>query len=88
MKYWVYILESQKDGSYYIGYTSDVNKRLNDHNSGKSRYTSRKTPWKLVYHEEFEAKSEAIRRERFLKNQKNRDFYMSLIKNWSGSSVG
>jgi putative endonuclease len=75
----VYILQSEKDGSYYIGFTSNLNQRLEYHNSGKSRYTSKKMPWKVVYTELFETRSEAIRREKFLKKQKNHEFYKKLI---------
>jgi putative endonuclease len=80
--YKVYILESQADHSYYIGYTSDLNNRLVQHNKGESRYTSNKRPWKLVYYETFATKSEAIKREKFLKKQRNRKFYQSLIDTW------
>ena len=79
MPYFVYILQSDLDQSFYIGYTSDLEKRLEYHNSGKSRYTSRKMPWKLVYQEEYKSKSEAIKRENFLKRQRNSEFYKSLI---------
>ena len=86
--YFVYILQSQKDHSFYIGQTEDLQKRLSLHNEGKSRYTSRKMPWKIVYFESFETRKEALEREKFLKKQKNKSFYESLINNWSGSSVG
>ena len=78
--YEVYIIQSEKDRSFYIGYSGDLNKRLSDHNLGKSRYTRSKRPWKLVYSEEYETKSEAIVREKFLKSQRNKDFYLRLIE--------
>ena len=53
MEYFVYIIESKKDSSFYIGYTSDLVKRLENHNSGLSTYTSKKIPWKIVYFEKF-----------------------------------
>ena len=87
-KYFTYILQSEKDGSYYIGQTEDIEKRLEDHNLGISKYTSRRNPWKLVYYEVFGTREEAIKREGFLKRQRNRDFYKKLIENWFGSSVG
>ncbi len=86
--FFVYILKSDVDGTYYIGQTNNLEKRLDYHNQGLSKYTSRKVPWKIVYFEEFETRKEAIVRERFLKKQRNRNFYQSLINNWSGSSVG
>ena len=67
------------DDSFYIGYTSNLDRRLEEHNEGNSRYTSKKTPWKVVYSEEFEEKSDAIKRELFLKKQKSRAFYLRLI---------
>ncbi|VAW20065.1 hypothetical protein MNBD_BACTEROID01-1456, partial [hydrothermal vent metagenome] len=67
------------DNSFYIGYTSNIVQRLEYHNSGKSRYTSRKMPWELVYFEEFESKADALKREVFLKKQKNTRFYLKLI---------
>ncbi len=83
--YHTYILQSEKDGSYYTGYTHDIGERLRKHNSANTGYTSRKKPWKLVYVETFGTKSAAMEREVFLKKQKNRAFYESLI---NGGSVG
>ncbi|HPS13130.1 MAG TPA: GIY-YIG nuclease family protein, partial [Prolixibacteraceae bacterium] len=78
--FYAYIIQSQKDLSFYIGHTSDMQKRLDYHNSGLSCYTSKKKPWKLVYFETYETKQEANAREYFLKRQKNKSFYERLIK--------
>ena len=86
--YFIYILESKTDNSFYIGQTNDLQKRLDFHNQGLSKYTSRKLPWEIVYFEEYKTRTEAIKRERFLKQQRNRSFYKSLINNWFGSSAG
>ena len=77
--YFVYIIRSDKDQTFYIGYTTDISRRLEEHNQGKSNYTSHKIPWKLVYLETFYSKSDALKREKFLKNQKNIQFYEKLI---------
>lgn len=79
--FYVYLIQSNLDNSYYIGQTNNLEKRLLDHNEGLSKYTSRKRPWKMVYYEEFETRTEAIRRERFLKQQRNSFFYKSLYEN-------
>jgi putative endonuclease len=79
MRYSVYILKSEKDESFYIGYSEDILKRLEKHNSSKTGYTSTKKPWKLVYTEGFDNKTDAIKREKFLKRQKNSTFYENLI---------
>ena len=68
--YYVYILRSLNDGSYYKGYTQDYQKRLLEHNSGQSRYTSGKGPWELIYVEIHQSKSKALIRERKLKRCK------------------
>ena len=86
--FFVYILKSEVDESFYIGQTNDLKKRLKFHNLGFSKYTSRKKPWVVAYFEKYETRKDAIKRERFLKKQRNREFYNSLINNWSGSSVG
>ncbi len=82
MNYYIYILQSLVDDSLYIGYTQSIEQRLIQHNAGFSKYTSKKIPWKVVYTETFPSKKEAIIRERFLKRQKNRKFYVSLINNY------
>jgi putative endonuclease len=79
MPYTVYILHSNSSQCYYIGYTADIGRRLEEHNTNQSRYTSRKGPCALVYSETYDLKSDAIRRERFLKKQRNHAFYQRLI---------
>ena len=81
MRYTVYILQSQVDNTFYIGYTSNLERRLSEHNEGRTRYSSSKRPWELLYSEEYTTKRDAIMRERFLKKQKNKAFYLSL-KGW------
>lgn len=67
MSYYVYILRC-KDGSYYTGHAKDVEKRFEMHKKGRgARYTRMHEPEKLVYMEEFESRSEAMRRERRIK---------------------
>jgi putative endonuclease len=78
-KYFVYILRSMVDNSFYIGFSTDVERRLKEHNTGKSRYTKVKMPWKVVYFEECITKKDALKREKFLKAQRNREFYERLV---------
>jgi len=65
--YFVYILKSQKDFTYYYGSTKDISKRLETHNSGKVKYTKGHLPYKLLYFEEFSTRKEAMERERYFK---------------------
>jgi predicted GIY-YIG superfamily endonuclease len=67
---YTYILECN-DGSYYVGSTKDLQRRLKQHQTGKgARYTRSHSPVKLVYFEEYETPSEAYRREKELQRWK------------------
>ncbi|QOR76115.1 MAG: GIY-YIG nuclease family protein [Thermoflavifilum sp.] len=77
MPFFVYILQSHKDGSFYVGYTQNYILRLQQHNLGRSRYTSHKRPWSLIYVEQLPSKSAAIIRERKLKHNK-KDYFLWL----------
>ena len=81
MPYFTYILQSLQDNSYYIGYTKNLESRLQKHNTSKSGYTSTKKPWKVVYYEMFDNKTTAIKREKLLKKMKSREFISKLIDN-------
>ena len=66
--YWVYIIKSRKNGELYIGSTLNLVRRLEEHNSGKSKATSRYKPWFYVYIEGYFAKDDALYREHNLKH--------------------
>ena len=68
--FYAYILKSDKDGKYYYGHTSNLENRLNYHNTGKVRSTKGKRPLKLHYYEGFNTKQEAVKRELFYKSIK------------------
>ena len=80
MAYYVYVLRSEKDGSFYIGHTADLEERLKRHNHGKSSYTKSKGPWMLIYQEEFLSRNEAMSREREIKGKKNRGYIDYLVR--------
>jgi putative endonuclease len=65
--YYVYLLKSLKDNWVYIGYTSDLRKRLKEHCAGENLSTRRYLPVKLVYYEAYLSKSDAQKREKMLK---------------------
>lgn len=76
----VYILQSNKDGKYYIGSTGNINERILRHNNGQSKYTKGRGPFKLIYKEEYETLSKATKREYYLKSLKSRVAIEKLIK--------
>lgn len=68
MNYFVYILRSEKSGRFYIGQTHDLGQRLKRHNGGRSTFTKTDRPWDLIFSESYSTRSEAVRRERYLKS--------------------
>lgn len=77
--FYVYVLtiEGVRDKRFYIGYTSDLRKRMAEHNSGTTKTTKNKKP-KLIYYEAYNDKYLALKREKGLKSSGS--VYMSLIK--------
>ncbi len=72
------------DGTLYSGWTNDLEKRLKSHNAGRGgKYTRSRLPVELVYFEEFETKSDAMRREYQLK-QLSREQKLKLIEKAEG----
>ena len=65
--HYVYLLQSKKDKSFYIGCTSDLKKRLLMHNQNESYHTAKHSPWRLIYFEGYISKEDAYSRERLLK---------------------
>ena len=77
--YTVYVLLSLKDGKHYTGSTSNLVRRLKEHNSGKTESTRRRRPFELVYTEEYETRPEAEKRERYLKTGTGRSELKKLL---------
>lgn len=78
--YYLYIIQSIKNGKYYIGATKNIDRRLDEHNRGKSKSTKNFVPYKLIYKENFNTLLEARKREYYIKLQKSKKFIESLIK--------
>lgn len=66
--YYVYILQSFIDNSFYIGFSPDLRNRLVKHNKKQVVSTKDKAPWKLIYYEAYLHRQDATGRERFLKS--------------------
>jgi putative endonuclease len=85
----VYILYSDSIDRYYIGSCSNIDVRLSRHNAGATISTKSGRPWKVVYKEEFNSKTAAIKREYYLKRMKSRVFIEKFFnKDIAGSSSG
>ena len=73
--YFVYSIQSQIDSErYYIGITTDIMRRLEDHNAGKSVHTNKFKPWKLLTYIAFTEKLKAEKFELYLKTDSGRAF--------------
>jgi putative endonuclease len=72
--HFVYVLKSLKDQGWYIGYTENLERRLNDHNMGKNTSTKPRRPLILIYYEAYLNKFDALGREKFLKSGSGRRF--------------
>ena len=79
MKYFVYVLKSVNHPKSYVGHTDNLERRLNEHNSGKSEYTKKYRPWQLVYNELFSSEIEAVQREKYLKTTSGRRFLKNVV---------
>ena len=75
----VYIIYSSTLDRYYVGYTTDLEKRINEHKTGISSYTSRCSDWVLKYTESCADRQTAMRREKEIKNKKSRKYIEKLI---------
>ncbi|MEE9555170.1 MAG: GIY-YIG nuclease family protein [candidate division Zixibacteria bacterium] len=71
--FFVYVIKSS-NGKRYTGYTSDLSRRLEEHNSGACKSTKSGNGWKVVYSEEFPTRSEAMKHEKWLKSGIGRKF--------------
>lgn len=74
MFFYVYVLESKKDGNRYIGYASNLKKRIKEHQAGYNFSTKFRLPFKLIYFEGCLNEQDAKRRERYLKTTQGRRF--------------
>lgn len=77
--YSVYVLQSLKDDTYYVGYSSDIKRRLHEHNLGKVRYTKGHLPYRVVYCEEYESLRSAKAREIKIKASKNISYFLKKM---------
>jgi putative endonuclease len=80
MSYFVYIIYSSKCNKYYVGQTDSLERRIEEHNIGKGgTFSSNCIPWKLMYSEIFSTRSEAMKREKYIKAKKSRKYIEWLI---------
>ena len=78
--YYVYVLRNIQTGRLYTGYTSDLRKRLSEHQRRKSRYTKSRGPYELIYYEASLNSTDALAREKYLKSGPGKRYIKNRIK--------
>ena len=78
--YYVYILRSKKNKRMYTGSTNNLRKRFKEHNDGKSNWTKKGIPWKLVYYEACLNEEDARSREIYLKSGMGKRYIKNRLK--------
>lgn len=82
MFYYVYVLQSLKNGSFYIGYTINLRKRFISHNNGDNSATKPFRPYKLIFYEAFLNRSDAKNREKYLKGGYGRKTLKTMLSEY------
>ena len=86
--YYVYILESIKDGNWYTGFTNNLERRFAEHEEGKVFSTKNRRPLKLIYFEACVNQQDATRREKYLKSGNGKIYIKSRLRNYFTNPTG
>jgi putative endonuclease len=78
--FYVYVLQSDADDGLYIGFSTDLRRRLKEHQEGKSFATSYRGPWRLIYYEAYLEEADALGREKYLKSGGGRRFLKAQLR--------
>ena len=80
--YYVYVLQSEKDGKFYTGYTQNLKLRFQQHQKGQVPSTKNRRPFKLIYFEGCLNQQDALRREKYLKTHYGKMFIRKRLKSY------
>ena len=78
--YYTYVLMSKKDGNFYIGYTNNLETRIEEHQRGKVKSTAQRIPLKLIYYEACLSENDALKREKYFKSGFGRRFIKNRLE--------
>jgi putative endonuclease len=79
---YVYVLQSQKNNSLYIGYTNSIKRRILEHNRQENLSTKVYAPWKLIFLEGYLEEKDAKRREKYLKTNQGSRLLKRMLKEY------
>ena len=85
--YFTYLLLSEKDGKFYVGYSKDLNVRFEQHQKGLVSSTKHRRPLKLIYYEACLSQQDALKREKYLKTYYGKMFIAKRLKSYFTSQV-
>jgi putative endonuclease len=85
--FYTYVIRSLKDGNLYTGFASDLRKRLLKYNNGQVKSTKNRRPFKLIYYEACENKTDALHREIYLKTSWGKKYIKSRLKNYFNGMI-
>ena len=80
--FYVYVLHSDADGGWYIGFSTDLRRRLKEHQAGEAFATSYRGPWRLIYYEAYLEEQDALGREQYLKSGGGRRFLKNQLRHY------
>ena len=80
LPYCVYVLQSQRDLLFYHGFTTNIERRIEDHNSGNTISTSKRRPLKIIHCEMFLSKIDAVRREKYFKTTQGKRMLKLMLR--------
>jgi len=83
----VYVLHSMKDSKLYIGYTTDLQQRIEHHNSGSVPSTKERRPLHLIFCKGYCDKGDALRRESYLKTNEGKKMLKKMLRNYFKQTV-
>ena len=80
--FYTYVLQSEKDGKFYAGYTKDLDLRFEQHQKGYVDSTKNRRPFKLIYYEACLEQADALKREKYLKTHYGKMFLGNRLKSY------
>ncbi len=80
--YYTYVLQSEKDGKFYTGYSEDLRGRFEEHRRGGVSSTSNRRPLKVIYYEACRDEKDARHREKYLKSHHGKMFLRNRLKSY------
>jgi putative endonuclease len=83
----VYVLQSEKDRNFYVGYTRDIKKRVEEHNRGQVPSTRKRVPLELIYWEGCINQQDATRREKYLKTAWGKRYIKNRLEKYLEENV-